>query len=463
MRPYRTLIVSVLLTVSFHYSSQAQTTYTINPSNTWTAKVGSTTWCGTCTFNISPGQTLNLNYAATCGTCTFNGGNIIVSADFACQGCTFNNDTITLVSDTLNLQSSTNTFNKTILTTSGTKTSSVKSTGGVAINNSKFTFNDSSYFYNNGGQYNSSNSILTFDSAGYFESTSGPVNLTNASELVAGNGTLASSAYIYMNMGGGLNLDANSTIKLSNYNNYYFNWSAYNSTSNSKTYTTTSSTLNCGGSYPHACSTSPTGASSAAYMYGCATMNSSGASPCTPLAVEQVNLTADLSGSNAVQLSWSVSQNFNADHFTVQRSGDNQNWTTIGSVAAKGYGAPDPDYTFIDPSPLSGTNIYRLLIVDIDGGVTYSKAVPIQFSATPDAISIYPNPVTGQTFHLKVGSLNTVMVSVYTQTGQLLFLTSLSGQTQYEVHLPANVPHNNYLVIQVISHDKTHAFELFND
>jgi hypothetical protein len=491
MRLLRTLFVSVLLIVSFQFDIQAQT-YNITSNNNWTTKVG-TGYCGTCTFKISPGVTFTIGYnGANCANCTFTGGTVVITntmicatcdldmdslsvnagtntvsfqngGDFigrkvtinsptVCQGCTFTGDTVSQTAAELQLQSPTTTFTNVQYTASGT--SDIKETNVISISGSTFNFHNKSYFFNNGSGFTASTSDFYFGDTTYFKST-GSVTLENSSDLVAGNGSATTSA-AYITMQNSVSIYDNSLIKLSNDNNYYTNsTSSYSSVTNSKTYSTAGITYNCNGTYANSCAGNT--------VYGCATMNSSGVSACTPLAVEQIALTANLTGSSAVQLSWSVSQNLNPDHFSVQRSADNQNWVTIGTVAGKGYGATDPDYTFTDPSPLSGTNIYRLLIVDIDGGVTYSKAVAVQFTAAPDAISIYPNPVTGQVVHLKVGSLNTVVVNVYTQTGQLLLLTSLSGQTQYDIRLPANVPHNNYLVFQVISHDRTQAFELFNE
>jgi hypothetical protein len=50
----------------------------------------------------------------------------------------------------------------------------------------------------------------------------------------------------------------------------------------------------------------------------------------------------------------------------------------------------------------------------------------------------------------------------YTLTGQLLFHTSLKGQTLYPIHLPAPAAANNVLVAQVIGNTHTQAFTLLN-
>lgn len=445
-----TLTAVTLLSLLLFKSSTAQTTYTINPSNTWTGKVGSTSWCGTCTFNISSGQTLTLDYAATCGTCTFTGGNIVITQGFTCQSCSFNSTTITMASQALNLQSSTNSFTNVNFTITGT--GSITSTAGISLTNSAFTFSNTSYFSNNGGSYSANNSYLYFNNNAYFTSTSGPMNFQNNSGLIAGDGNLSSGAYIYMNTSSAVNIYDNSMIKVSNNNNYYFNWSSYNSVSNSKTYATSFNNLNCGSGYPNACN--------GPYLYGCATLNSSGVLACIALELADLRLSAAAAGTGSVALSWSYDAKAGADHFQVQHSSNGQDWTTIGTVTANGY--ETSDYYFNDPAPSAGANDYRLLVADRNGHIVYSNVAVVLMDHLVSAVSIYPNPVTGHTFFVRTASTSPFLVNVFTLGGQLLFRTSLKGQTEYSVNLPASVTPGTAMVVQVLGEEGAQAFNLLN-
>ncbi|MHA4809855.1 autotransporter outer membrane beta-barrel domain-containing protein [Flavitalea flava] len=494
MRPTLKIIVAALLIVGIYSKSTAQATYTITSNASWTARIGSSaTWCGTCTFNISAGVTFTIDLnGVNCGTCTFNNGNVIITKGFTCgtcklnmdslnlnagssttnfqsggiftgskvvinspvvcQGCSFSNDSVTLAGQDMQLQSPATTFTNTKFTSTGA--SSIKSTDVFNATNSTFKFYNTSYFFNNGSSFTEDNSNFYFNDDSYFKSST-TVNLKNNSGLTAGNGTITSKAYITMT--NSVNLYDNSSIKVSNSNNYYTNsTNSYSSVTNSKTYSTGSSIYNCGGTNPNTCKTN--------YVYGCATMNNSGVLACTPLPVVNLNFSAAVPGPSSVLLSWSTGQEINTDHFAVERSANGADWSTIGTVTSKGYTTLTIDYSFTDGSPLNGTNHYRLLAVDRDGHSAYSRTVVTQFATTGtnNNVSIYPSPIAGQSFHVKTPSTGTVVVNIYGMSGQLFFNTSLKGQNLYEVRFPPTVPHNSYLVIQVIGTGKTQAFTVFN-
>ncbi|HEY9001289.1 MAG TPA: T9SS type A sorting domain-containing protein, partial [Mucilaginibacter sp.] len=98
-----------------------------------------------------------------------------------------------------------------------------------------------------------------------------------------------------------------------------------------------------------------------------------------------------------VQTVWKTRNEENYTNFTVERSTDGgKTFDVLGAVKAAGNG----NYSFIDKSPLSGTNLYRLKQEDINNAISYSKVVPVEYSDKGDdlvnsKISIYPNPATG--------------------------------------------------------------------
>lgn len=102
------------------------------------------------------------------------------------------------------------------------------------------------------------------------------------------------------------------------------------------------------------------------------------------------------------KLSWTTSEEINTASFDIQRSGDNQAFTSIGTVVAQGNKSTTTDYTFTDASPLNGNNYYRLKMVDLDGKSTYSKTVLLNFGSAL-SLHISPNPAHG-TANLFVGN-----------------------------------------------------------
>jgi hypothetical protein len=358
-----------------------------------------------------------LNANGTCTSCTFTGGNITIAADVTCQPCSFNNTVITMNSHMLKPNSSTTSFSGVTFSVSGT--GYILANTPVTISNSTFTFTNTSYFNNNGGQLDITNSTLKFYDNSYFIANAGPVNLKNSSYLVAGNGTTTSHAYIEMN-GPALNIyDATSGIILNNTNNYYYNWSSYNSISNSKSYTTTypsaASQLNCGGAGQNACGmwSSPT-------VYGPATFSASGvAGGASPLPVILTDFNANLNSNNTVALTWNTQQEMNSAYFDVQRSTDGISWQTVGTVAAQGNSSVVTDYHFTDVTAVNGVAYYRLKMVDLDTKYKFSE-VKVVRSTMISNISFFPNPARDYVNVSLTASSSDVTVQLINQAGQVL-------------------------------------------
>ncbi|MBS1529734.1 MAG: putative Ig domain-containing protein, partial [Bacteroidetes bacterium] len=100
--------------------------------------------------------------------------------------------------------------------------------------------------------------------------------------------------------------------------------------------------------------------------------------------------------SGGSQVSWTTENEQNYTNFTVQRSTDGGNtFTALGGVTANGQG----NYGFLDASPVKGANVYRLMIQDLNGTITYSNVVTVMYGSeanalTAGSIMIYPNPAT---------------------------------------------------------------------
>ena len=92
--------------------------------------------------------------------------------------------------------------------------------------------------------------------------------------------------------------------------------------------------------------------------------------------------TAQRKKSTEVQLNWSTQTETNMNGYEVQRRLNNEQSfsvrTFVNSFAPGGTSNASLSYSYIDPNSYTDTSFYRLRIVDINGGFTYSdiKAVP---------------------------------------------------------------------------------------
>jgi sugar lactone lactonase YvrE len=120
-----------------------------------------------------------------------------------------------------------------------------------------------------------------------------------------------------------------------------------------------------------------------------------------------------LQDAKQVQVLWKTQNEGNYTNFTVERSTDNgATFKILGGVDAAGAGS----YSFIDKSPVNGTNLYRLKQEDVNNAISYSRIVTIQYSNLSNGIvgrnlSIYPNPAISN-INLAIASQNST-ASVY--------------------------------------------------
>jgi hypothetical protein len=95
-----------------------------------------------------------------------------------------------------------------------------------------------------------------------------------------------------------------------------------------------------------------------------------------------------------VQIDWSVFNEYNVDHYEIERSvKDGQQFTTVGQMAARNTDAQS-DYEWLDATPINGKNFYRIKTVDLDGKISYSIILRVNLDQSGKGILIYPNPAT---------------------------------------------------------------------
>jgi hypothetical protein len=515
MEPTSTRRIVFFLILTVLYQAANAQTYSVTSNKNFSSVVTSGS-CTGCIFNISSGVTLTFAAYAQCTSCTFNGGTvnlnssylglytgnlfenetvlfsateqpqgntftndsvsitstasgtsfgsgtttftnsrISVNASATCQGCVFTNDSVHVTSGTFGWQSASTTISGSHFDITGEGTQ-INNTDGMTLTNSIMSFNSTSSYDNDGGTATISGSQIYLNDTSNI-SASSALALENSSELFIGTGSTSSHAYLYYDAGTAPSLYDNSMIKIASDSNSYQSYSNINyySTTASTTATTINTQgtgINCGAAHQYSCATNE--------IFGCATINSGGVVACTTLALADISLTAVPAGANAVNLSWSDNLSATADHYLVQRSTDNGDWTTLATIAAGGYTAGD--YRFEDPAAPTGTDNYRIARTDQNGAVLYSaiSSVTIAGAAGAIGIGIYPNPVTGHTFFITTPNTEQLTVNIFTVTGQLLSRQSLQGQVQYQLLLPSRLLPGNAVIVQAITTTGKQAFPL---
>ncbi|NLR93162.1 hypothetical protein [Flammeovirga agarivorans] len=156
-----------------------------------------------------------------------------------------------------------------------------------------------------------------------------------------------------------------------------------------------------------------------------------------------------------VVLEWETASEQNASHFDVQRSSDQQNWTTIGTVNAQGNSNVAVEYEFIDEAPLSKA-YYRLHQVDFDGLNEFFGPLYVTTTSVSEEfeVTLMPNNiVNGEkvNFRLSGGIPASMMsASMYDGTGRMLQSEEIElkqSATYTSLHLTSEMKPGVYYVV----------------
>lgn len=110
------------------------------------------------------------------------------------------------------------------------------------------------------------------------------------------------------------------------------------------------------------------------------------------LPVELVYFRAEEENNN-VNLQWETASQTNCDYFSIERSTDGADFSSIINIKAKGNSSESDTYRYSDVNAVSGISYYRLKEVDFDGASQTFNAVSVNVRRTSDIV-IYPNPVS---------------------------------------------------------------------
>jgi hypothetical protein len=99
---------------------------------------------------------------------------------------------------------------------------------------------------------------------------------------------------------------------------------------------------------------------------------------------------------NITRLDWTIADNQNVSYFEIERSFDGKTFDVANHTNADGQiksSASYAAYDNLDHLSLPNAVYYRLKIVKINGGVSYSQVIRIPIGSSLTKLSILPNPV----------------------------------------------------------------------
>lgn len=145
-----------------------------------------------------------------------------------------------------------------------------------------------------------------------------------------------------------------------------------------------------------------------------------------PLPVKLTGFSAQLNSDKTVTVKWKAGEQQDVVSFIVERSTDGTTFTQAGVV----FPALNTDnYTFIDASPATGKNYYRLRVKETSGKLTYSQTVIVNLKAGI-VISLYPNPVQDKLTIQQFGGLKNRSAMLTDAKGNVLMAIRLNNIQQ---------------------------------
>lgn len=154
-----------------------------------------------------------------------------------------------------------------------------------------------------------------------------------------------------------------------------------------------------------------------------------------PLPIELISFEGK-ANTGIVELYWKTASEINNDFFTVEKSNDGFEFTSIGTVKANNTTTVSR-YQLNDLKPSRGTNYYRLKQTDFDKSYTYSQIIAVDFDESID-FSVFPNPLLqNQSLIISFDKdyATAIFLSIYDVTGKLVLAKTVNVNTQREVKL----------------------------
>ncbi len=137
---------------------------------------------------------------------------------------------------------------------------------------------------------------------------------------------------------------------------------------------------------------------------------------------------------NTIKLSWQTSKDVDASSFIIERKTNNE-FIPVGNVLSNSKSSIT-NYYFTDQAPVTGTNYYRLKMIDADGRNIYSSTVAIKYLNNERDFILYPNPASSYVF-IKCAVLNndTQLKIVDAAGKQIKTVIATKGSSQIKINL----------------------------
>ena len=104
---------------------------------------------------------------------------------------------------------------------------------------------------------------------------------------------------------------------------------------------------------------------------------------------------------NDIQVEWNLGNEANILKYEIEKSADGRTFAKAGTQAARVIANTNESYNWLDVTPNTGNNFYRIKAIERSGDYKYSQVVNVELGKGLSSISVYPNPVSGHVMNLQ--------------------------------------------------------------
>lgn len=175
---------------------------------------------------------------------------------------------------------------------------------------------------------------------------------------------------------------------------------------------------------------------------------------CVVLPVEILQFNVQLKNDFAA-LYWKAKQEANLIGYTIERSTDGRNFTSIGMLTAKGAKANEEQYFFNDSKPVYGKVYYRLRLAAVEGGTKFSDVLTVQpGQSSLFKVSNVVNPFAEKlSFQVTVDETEQLDIQLLDATGRFVLnnkRTVTKGTNAVMVEVPSHLQTGSY-ILRIVS------------
>jgi hypothetical protein len=152
------------------------------------------------------------------------------------------------------------------------------------------------------------------------------------------------------------------------------------------------------------------------------------------------------------RLAWATTAETNSDRFEIERSANGKIWNALATISAKGNSNSLVNYEYLDVNALSGVNMYRLKMIDIDETFTYSRIRTVE-NKTKEKVVLYPNPTVDKLI-LVVNDISKIQrILLNDVTGKVVFSQEKNASVNVSSEIDVKSLPSGLYIVQIISQE----------